>query len=281
MNTRWDDGPSGRPQLQFAWPPLTPVVKRLLIVNIAIFFAVFMLGFVSLEFRAEVIGVLALDPARWRDWFPFVPAWQLATYGFVHDVHGLGHLFFNMLSLYFFGGMVEGIVGSRRFAVHYAAALLVAGAVHLLVSPLVGAERPAIGASGACLAAIVSAATMRPNATVYLLVFPVPLKFLAAGLVALDVFAMLSQMQGAGHGPTAIYIHLAGALYGFLAVRRRWIWADPLASLERRRAVAAAERRLSAEARMDELLAKINREGLGSLSARERDFLKRESERGR
>ena len=41
------------------------------------------------------------------------------------------------------------------------------------------------------------------------------------------------------------------------------------------------ERELSDEARMDQLMAKISREGIGSLTRGERAFMKRQSERKR
>lgn len=273
--------PLQQPPLQFAWPPLTPMVKRLVIANVAVFFGVFLLGFGSLELRERVTGWLAVDPARWRAWFPLAPLWQLVTYGFVHDFDGLGHLFFNMLTLYVFGGMLERLIGGRRFLFFYAVSLVLSGLVHVLVMPLFGWYVPAIGASGACLAVTVATAVLRPNAVVYLLVFPVPLKVLAGALVFIDVFAMLTQLQGGPTAGTAIYVHLAGALYGFLAARRGWLEYDPLTHLERRRAVAVAERQLSDDARMDQLLARIKRDGMGALSEADRDFLRRQSERGR
>ena len=194
---------------------------------------------------------------------------------------GLGHLFFNMLTLYFFGGMLESSLGGRRFGLFYFSALAVAALTHVMVTPLLGWGLPAIGASGACLAVLIASAAMRPNAVVYLLVFPVKLKYVAGALVVVDVFQVLVQLQGGPSDGTAIYVHLGGALYGFLAVRLRWIYSDPVATFERKRAVASAERLVSDEARMDQLLARIKRDGLGALSSAEREFLKRQSERGR
>jgi len=277
----WQDGPVGRPQLQFAWPPLTPVVQRLIVANLALFFALFLVGLVSLPFRARVMDVLAVDPVAWGAWFPWVPLWQLVSYGFVHSLDGIGHLFFNMLMLYVFGGMLEGALGARRFATFYFTSVVLAGLAHVLVMPLFGSSAPAIGASGACLAVTVAMATLRPNATVYLIVFPVPLKYLAGFLVLLDVFQLLSQAMGAQGEGKALYVHLGGAVYGFLAVRFGWIHRDPVASFQRKRAVQREVTRVSDDAKMDQLLDRIKRDGLGTLSRAEREFLKRQSERGR
>jgi membrane associated rhomboid family serine protease len=280
MNT-WQDGPGDRPRLQFAFPPLTPVVQRLIVANLALFFALFLVGLVSLPFRGRVMDVLAVDPAAWRAWFPLLPLWQLATYGFVHSLDGIGHLFFNMLMLYMFGGMLEGALGGRRFFVFYCTSLVLAGLVHVLVMPLFGLYVPAIGASGACLAVTVAMATLRPNATVYLLWFPVKLKYLAGFLVFLDVFQVLTQLMGGQGDGKAVYVHLGGALYGFLAVRLGWIHRDPVAAFQRKRAVEREVARISDDARMDQLLTRIKRDGLGTLSSADREFLKRQSQRGR
>lgn len=277
----WQDPSEGRRELQFALPPLTPVVQRLILANIAVFFALFVVGLASLPLRAKAVELLAVDPAAWRGWFPFVPLWQLVTYGFVHSLDGIGHLFFNMLMLYFFGGMLEGALGGRRFLVFYLTAIALAGLVHVVLMPLLGWYAPAIGASGACLAVTVAMAVLRPNAVVYLLVFPIPLKFLAVFLVLLDLLQLASRLAGGPQDGKALYVHLAGAVFGFLAARRGWIHRDPIAALQRKRAVQREVARVSDDARMDELLARINRDGFGSLSRADREFLKRQSERGR
>jgi len=92
--------------------------------------------------------------------------------------------------------------------------------------------------------------------------------------VGIDVFRMLN--GGAG---VAWAVHLAGAAYGFLAVRRGFLWSDPLEALARRRARAVVERERSDVQRLDELLARIHDKGLNSLSEREKAFLKRVSKR--
>ena len=77
----------------------------------------------------------------------------------------------------------------------------------------------------------------------------------------------------------ARFAHLSGALFGYLAVRRSWIWSDPVAGLGAWRDRRERERAGSERERLDELLAKINREGIQSLTGRERAFLKRVSQR--
>ena len=54
-----------------------------------------------------------------------------------------------------------------------------------------------------------------------------------------------------------------------------------MAVIERKRAVKQVERELSDDARMDALMAKISREGIGSLTRGEKAFLQKQSERKR
>ncbi len=272
-------GGGGSMQPGFAFPPVTPMVKKVMIVTAAVW------GFTWLLYMTTqsvgypfVMDALGLDPASWRRFFPFVPFWQLGTYGFVHAT-GPMHLIWNMLGLYFFGSMVESAVGGQRFLVHYLTAIVCGGAIFLGYSLVTGANIPTIGASGAIYAMICAAATFRPNSRVILIVFPVALKWLAIGIVGIGVINGLNgwkdgQSDGVNH-----MIHVAGGLYGYLAVRFRFIWVDPVQRLQTRRAIAREEQRISDQGRVDELLAKISREGITSLSKREREFLKKASSR--
>lgn len=275
----YDDGYGGGKQLQLQFPPFRGWIKRIVLANVAIFLVLFLFGFVSAAARDGLVEALALDPPAW--WGGIPPVWQVFTYGWLHSLQDPGHIFGNMLLLYFFGEMVQSQVGDQRFIAHYCIALVLGGVAHLVLAPMMGWRGLALGASGAVSAMVVAAATMRPHGMVLFIVVPLKLWVLAAFLVGKDVFFLLSEIQTGATTGVAHSIHLAGAAYGFLAVRRRWIWKDPLASLERKRAVADMERQLSDDARMDQILAKIEREGIGSLTRGERAFMKRQSERRR
>ena len=136
MNATWQDGSGGGPQLAF--PSITPVVKKLLILNVAVFVGMFLLDIANQGIANGVIELLALNPRQWFVGPPWFPFWQPLTYGFLHDLSGLGHVFWNMLQLYFFGTMLEGILGSRRFLFVYGCALVVGAFLHLLLQPLTG-----------------------------------------------------------------------------------------------------------------------------------------------
>jgi len=262
--------------MRFAFPPITPMVKRLVLINVAIY--VLILLTFNTDLNRLIFRALRLSPAAWRDMFPLVPVWQVVTYGFLHSPDPM-HVFFNMLGLYFFGSMVETAVGPRRFLVTYLGAILIGALVFLMVGMVSGSEHTVVGASGAVMCMIVAAACFQPNAMVILIIFPVPLKYLAGGLFALDTINGFMKLRGGGADGTSHLVHIVGAAYGFVLVKRGLIWKDPIGILQERRVVAMQTRRVDEDQRMDELLAKISRDGINSLSRGERDFLKRVSSR--
>ena len=85
------------------------------------------------------------------------------------------------------------------------------------------------------------------------------------------------RLGSGGGGGTAYLVHLVGAAYGYLAVKKGWIWIDPIQRVQVKRAIADEEKRQSEAQQMDQLLEKIHKDGINSLSKREKDFLKRTS----
>src|SRR5262249_5811331 len=162
-----------------------------------------------------------------------------------------------------------------RFLLFYFGAQL-AGAVLFLVGGSFGSGATAIGASGGVFGVMVATATLRPRARVLLIIVPMSLAFMAMIFVGIEVFGTaLSWKQGADG--VAHLVRLGGIAYGFLAARSGLVFADPLAALARSRAAREVERRQGDEVRMDQLLEKINREGMSSLTRGEKEFLKRVS----
>lgn len=272
--------PTGMPTL--ALPRITKVVRRLIFANVIVFVPCFVwwiteariLGFEYSDFVRE----FGLDPAHWTTSAPFVPVWQLLTYGFMHLTNNAWHILGNMLMLYFFGTMLEERLGARRFFLTYLAAQIAGGLV-FLVPVLFGVHDAAvIGASGAVFGVMIAVATLYPNQRVFLFFLPLLMKWLAIGIVGLEAFSALVQLKQGSDG-TAHLVHLGGAAYGYLAVRFGLIQKDPIQILERKRAVMQVAREADDEARMDRLLEKIHQEGMASLTRSEKEFLKRMSSR--
>lgn len=294
MPSTWEDPPEyrgGGGGVQLAMPSLTPGVRRILIATGVVFALQVLLYVTSPEAGAGLMRWGGITPGLWADrpWLP--PFWQLFTWGFLHSVVDPFHILKNMLFLYFLGTMLEGIVGTRRFLVAYFTSLLFSGVctlvVGLLTLPtpdpelgglLAGLDpryRPTIGASGAVFAIVVAMAVLRPTMRVIFILFPLTLRTLAILFVAIELY---SELIGSSAN-VAHLAHLSGAAWGFLLVKRNWIWRDPVADLEGWRQRQGERRQAEDELQLDELLEKINRHGIHSLSSRERAFLKRVSKR--
>ena len=183
-------------------PPLQPVTRALLLINVAVFFLLPLLG-------GSVEALFALWPLGTH----FLP-WQVATYAFLHG--SFEHLFFNMLGLWMFGSELERIWGEKRFLQFYAASVLAAALAQLVVTAVMGSVYPTVGASGGLFGLLFAFAVMFPN-RVILLFFVIPMK--ARYLVAL--YGLLELYQGVYvmNSGVAHFAHLGGMVGGFLMIR--------------------------------------------------------------
>jgi membrane associated rhomboid family serine protease len=276
MARAWEQPPDVQ-GVSFGMPSMTRVTRALLIANIAVFVLQYVLfdGWFPRTF-AFVDQAFALNPGQWVEHYPLVPVWQLLSYGFLHG--GLDHLLGNMLFLFFLGTMLEGEIGGRRFLAFYLVAVALAGACQLALGLALGQVEPIVGASGGVLAIVCAMATLRPGMRLIFIVVPMTLRTMALIYIAFDLYRAISQLKGQ-ENHVASFAHLTGALFGYVAVRRSWIWIDPLQKLEAWRERRAEARSLSDTERLDALLVKIEREGIHTLSAGERAFLKRASQR--
>lgn len=105
------------------FPPPTPVVRNILILNAIIFAVIVLPGALGIPLNIE--DKLALFYPSSEDFRPY----QLVSNFFMHA--DFMHLFFNMLMLYFFGPELEKHLGPVRFLALYLVAALGAVALHL------------------------------------------------------------------------------------------------------------------------------------------------------
>jgi membrane associated rhomboid family serine protease len=245
---------------------ITPAVKYLLIVNIAVYFAESLL-------RIPLAQTFAL-PAIWWRTFDFG---QLFTYMFVHG--GFSHLFMNMLGLFFIGPVVERTLGSYRFFILYYASGILGGLGWSLLAPQYAY---CVGASGALMGVLGAFGALYPNATV-LLWFVIPIK--AWLLVALLAIWEFTQMIGNPViGGIANSAHLMGGIAGFCyagALKHPHIVQEiknRLSGTSRknpRKNRPKTKNETLSKSEIDALLDKIGKEGMGALSHHERELLKR------
>lgn len=265
----------------FALPTMTPVTRLLLMGFGAIWLLSFLVyapapgAYVALE------SWIGLDTAAWFRGPLYFPFWQVGTYGLLHAPNSIGHIASNMLVLYFFGTMLEGILGSRRFATFFGGAILAGGVASLTLRSLgLFPDVLVVGASAGVLAVLVACAVLRPNQSVLMLFIPIPLKFLAGFLVAMDVLMTYTSLFSPSPVTrTDTLAHLGGVAFGFLMARQGWMWRDVGETLDKKRRERVVQNEVVDQERLDALLERIHREGIHSLSPTERKFLNRVSKR--
>ena len=198
---------------------MTPGIKLLLIVNIVVFMIT--------SFQPGIGGPLGLTPAI----VVKGAIWQLFTYQFLHA--GIGHILFNMLSLWMFGTAVEGAWGQRRFLRFYLTCGTGAGLCVLMMAYIFGSpgERlvTTVGASGAIYAVLMAFGIMYPNAPVLLFfLFPVPARW------AVVIFGAIAFFGFSGGGGTISHIaHLGGLLVGYIYMRSSGLGGSPYTGYRR------------------------------------------------
>ena len=157
--------------------------------------------------------------ALWPLYSNYFQPWQLISYAFLHG--SFNHLFFNMFALWMFGLPIEKLWGSRKFAEYYVICVIGAGLVQLVVQYISGNVYPTIGASGAVFGLLLAYGVTWPNAKLFLIFFPVPIKakwfVLLYGGVEL-IFGVTGAMPQVAH-----YAHLGGLIFG-AGLLWRWGW---------------------------------------------------------
>ncbi len=250
---------------------ITPAVKWVLIVTA---------GLYVLQQLAPMINVLfVLKPLRTG----FQP-WQPLTYMFMHE--GFFHILFNMFSVWMFGTYYEQQFGTKNFLRLYFISGVGAGLIYLFFIPFGGL----LGASAGVFAILVSFAYFWPNAEIYFLgIFPIRAKYLILILMAFGILSSISQREGDN---VAHFAHLMGAGIGFLylqVVHRRYaIFGSFFQFLSDKTERVSTKRKEKKQQKteqkviykdewvkdkVDDLLDKVSRDGLDSLTKKEKDFL--------
>lgn len=104
-------------------PPFRGVARRIILLAIAAFFAVIVVGMAGEAAVRTLVGHLVLTPGKA---LPHEP-WQMVTYAFMPL--GLISLLFSLLSVWFFGSTLEDERGSRWFGEYFLAATVGGGLV--------------------------------------------------------------------------------------------------------------------------------------------------------
>ena len=189
---------------------LTPAVKVILIINV-VFYAMtyWITPVVSLGGHYDwFLNFNALHPIGSKGF----AIYQYLTYMFMHG--GWWHLFFNMWSLMIFGNAVEQQVGTRRFVFYYLLCGVGSAAINQLCTFL-GIIPPAqlVGASGAIYGVMAAAAFFFPNAQLFIIPipFPIKLKYLVGFYTLVEMYMGITSVDGVAH-----FAHLGGIIVGII-----------------------------------------------------------------
>ncbi len=223
---------------------ITPVVKYLLIINVAFFIGTF------------ALAKFGINLYQWLPAFyfnsPLFRPWQIISYMFMHaGIDHPEHILFNMFALFSFGPILEYSLGPRKFLNLYFLCgiggivchqLVQAYEVHAITgtfiiphSNLISSfdaygnlsarlqeiyATPIVGASAAIFGLLATFGLMFPNLEMMILFIPVPVKakYIIPAYIVLELYLGFKQYQG---DSVAHFAHLGGALIGFIMVK---IW---------------------------------------------------------
>lgn len=134
------------------------VVEYLIITNLVLYIAV--------SINSGLVDVLGFLPSAFLQ-----HPWTIITSLFIHaPFPNIGHILGNMITLYFFGNFLVGLVRERTFLLVY----FIGGIIGNLLMFLTPGSL-VIGASGAIFAVGGTLAVLRPKWTVYVFPIPVPM----------------------------------------------------------------------------------------------------------
>lgn len=138
--------------------------------------------------------------------------YELFTSGFLHA--NLGHLFVNMFTLYFFGQIMEQILGPIYFLGLYITALIVAG-IPSVIKFKNDPNYATLGASGAVGGVLFAYIILFPLESIYLFLIPIPIPAIIFGILYL-VYSMYESKQA--RGKVNHEAHIAGAVWGIIYI---------------------------------------------------------------
>ncbi len=291
---------------RYVWNGPNKAIYRIIIINVAVWLSVNLVAFIG-GFSAARFLRIPSDPIDF-----LLQPWSIVTHFFTHE--GFGHIFWNMIILYWFAPMVANFLGNRKTLAIYMLGGLAGGVAFFLsanITELFASQGggigfiggSALGASAAVYAVLAAAATIAPDNKIHLLLLgPVKLKYLAIAVFILSFFALRGANAGGEFG------HLGGLAMGFFFIRnlqqgRDWSrgilsvmdWFEGLASkaTNRNKNVKVTYRKNSSSNTgsaskatgkpdpdvVDAILDKISEKGYDSLSAEEKKILFRASQK--
>ena len=218
--------------------------------------------------------------------------WQLFTYQFLHG--GILHLFFNMWVLWMFGNELEGVWGKNEFLKYYLFSGTGAGIIIFMVNYFVLDQlNPTLGASGAILGLLLAYAMYWPERTIIIwFVIPVKVKYL---VLVIGLISILSSIDPRDRSMISHVGHLGGMVAGYVYLRfyrgkkvfglmgysngspgtaiSNFLKRFRKGNFNKKMDIFKYTNKEQHEQKIDELLDKITKNGIHSLTSSEREFL--------
>ena len=195
-------------------------VVKLILINILVFLAlrliaVFLNLFFLVDFRSMVTPYIRLSDVPMEG---LKHPWTIITTMFTH--WEFGHLFWNMLGLFFIGRFFQSEFGDKRLVAVYLLTGLGANIFYLIGQHYIPFYiidiSYLVGASGAITGLLIALVTLHPEkeiAPLFLPMFRFKLKW--AGLIIVTIYIIsLSGQNGGGN-----LCHVGGALMGFIYIK--------------------------------------------------------------
>jgi membrane associated rhomboid family serine protease len=282
---------------------VTPVCKTIIAINVVAFL---------LQQVTDPEIVSRYFYASPEEIFRHFRVWQLLTATFLH--WNFLHILMNMWLLWIVGREMESLYGNRDFLAFYLGAAVLSTMVWVLITAASSHDPRTnmLGASGAVLAVMTLFTLYYPKHEFLLIIVPVPMWLLLAIYLFFPLLPFLG--RGPDSSPIAIESHLAGAAFAFVFKQFDLRWSrlitgrvfkprlrifSPVPREQNRTRTPSPSRTTSSagtsgkpasvsvlpeeqlDARLDEVLAKIAREGRTGLTEEELRVLQEASRRAR
>jgi membrane associated rhomboid family serine protease len=187
-----------------------PAWRWLIIINVVIFFLDLFSGG-----RLTDWGAFSIEQGVER-----FQVWRWITFQFLHFDEW--HILFNMLGLYFFSPMVEGVLGRRQFVIFFLICGLGGAAAFVALARFHGVDATLVGASAGIFGVLVAAAILNPNAEIRFAFTPISMTLKWFVIIYVGIAFIVVYRFGQNAGGEAS--HLGGAIVGFILMRnRRWL----------------------------------------------------------
>jgi membrane associated rhomboid family serine protease len=199
--------------ISLSLPAFSGVTRKLILANIATFFAILLLRWLAPHLAEILLSHLWLEPRA----VAHGEIWQLATYSFLEQ--GILAILFGMLTLWFTGSLLEPSFGSRWLAELYFSSVIGGAIIASIISfTHIFGLRPDIATAG-CWSGIFGlliAIAMIFGDQEFLLWFLVRIK--AKYMVAIYILIAVAMLLKQADTFNAL-LQLSGALCGFLYVK--------------------------------------------------------------